>query len=77
MEMILYACGKIVIKGEKKVRIGWQGQRGRVSEGVHMSSLSHVDKVKRRKKKRYYFEIMENREEGRIQSYTSCGLTEK
>ena len=52
MEMILYACGKIVIKGEKKVQ-DWLARTKRkgFEKEFALSSLSHVDKVKRRKKK--------------------------
>ena len=64
MEMILYACGKIVIRGEKKVQ-DWlaRTKKKTFEKEFALTSLSHVDKTRRGKKRnRFYFEIMENRE---------------
>jgi len=65
IELILYASGRMVLKGEKTVQ-DWLARKKtkRFQHGFKLSSSSYVDTTNRekQKKKRYYFEIMENRE---------------
>ena len=65
VEMILYASGKIVIRGQKKVQ-DWlaRTKKKEFEKELALTSVSHADKTRRSKQKKnqYYFQIWENRE---------------